>query len=84
MNCNQARDHLTAGGKETATGITRHLGDCARCRRFAEAMEAVRREIRDHHTALEGLRTLAVKTYLATGAFEGSMDLFLHDCRKLE
>ena len=38
----------------------------------------------DHHAALEGLRRLAVKTYLAAGAFEGSMDLFLHDCRKLE
>jgi acetoacetate decarboxylase len=38
----------------------------------------------EHHKPLECLRTLACKAPVAAGALEGSMELRVHACRKLE
>jgi len=54
MSCGKLRDHLTAAeGGPLPEALREHLGDCVRCRRYAERMEAARAILREHRAEVE-------------------------------
>ncbi len=53
MNCQHVRKFLTSQGSPVEPEAAQHLRNCASCRRFAERMDAVRRELRRHQTVVE-------------------------------
>jgi hypothetical protein len=54
MKCAAVKDRLMQpAGNPVGESTTRHLDGCPSCRRFAESLSEMRRDLRDHHAGHE-------------------------------